>query len=78
MSETKEPYKVEQLREKNTTEMNKIESTPLGKEEQGRTNSGNTLNEKKEDWIRTWQDESMLDEINNTVSSELLKERHKG
>ena len=40
MSETKEPCEVEQLREKNTTEMNKIENTPLEKrkkEEQIRT-----------------------------------------
>ena len=30
-SETKEPWKVEQIERKNTTEMNEVENTPLGK-----------------------------------------------
>ena len=31
MSETKEPYEVEKIREKNTTKVNKVENTPLEK-----------------------------------------------
>ena len=31
MSETKEPCEVEQIREKNTTKVNKVENTPLEK-----------------------------------------------
>ena len=43
MSETKEPWEVEQIEKNKTTEMNKVENTPLGKrneEEQGWKHSG--------------------------------------
>ena len=31
MSETKEPWKVEQIEKKNATKKNKVENTPVGK-----------------------------------------------
>ena len=46
-SETKEPWEVEQIREKNTTEINEVESTPLAKRKQRRTTLGSTPIEKR-------------------------------
>ena len=39
--------KVKPYREKNTTEINEVESTPVGKRKQGITNSDNTSVEKR-------------------------------
>ena len=41
--------KVKPFREKNKTEMNEVENTPLAKQEQGRTTSGGTPIEKKKE-----------------------------
>ena len=46
--------KVKPYREKHATEMNEVESTPVGKRKQGITNSDNNSIEKRRNWIRTW------------------------
>ena len=59
--------------------MDKIEfETTLVKTRWERKNPGNTPLEHGRNWTWTWQDERILDEINNILPPELLKKWHKG
>ena len=103
MSETKEPWEVEQLEmneiannllEKRNKEhyenlkvaktwikslMDKIEfeTTPVKTRWEGK-NLGSTPVEHGRNRTWTWEDGMLLDEINNTLPPELLKEWHNG
>ena len=62
-SETKEPWEVEQIEKKKTTEMNKVENTPLekrNKEEQIRTALRLKRDKKLYKMKRTWAEDTTL------------------
>ena len=109
MSETKEPWEVEQNERKKTMKMNEIANNPLEKRNKEHyknlkvaktwikslmdkiefettpvktrwegKNSGSTPVEHGRNRTWTWEDERILDEINNTLPPELMQEWHKG
>ena len=74
MSETKEPWEVEQIERKNTTKMNKVENTPVKWISKGK----NTILTKQEDGLKRATSQCLRNKIKNgmewTKGNKILKE----